>query len=117
MARKDIQIEQLITVSRELATVQTQLEEFGAQKANLRRRVDTELLTMTWRAPLSAYQSAKAPIADAIKAFGANFREAVAQVVTFLAFVLPWLIIVVPLAWVVRRAWRWLRRRRQPQVV
>ena len=116
MGRKDIGVEQLITVSRELAGVQTQLEEYGSQRANLRRRVDTELLTLSWRAPVTAYQSAQTPVADALRSFGANFREAVSQVIVFLAYVLPWLVIIVPGLMLVRWLWRrtsaWLGRRR-----
>jgi hypothetical protein len=116
MARKDIGVEQLITVSRELATVQAQLEEFGSQRANLRRRVDTELVTLSWSAPVTAYQSAQTPIADALRSFGANFREAISQVIVFLAYVLPWLVIIAPGLMLVRWLWRrtsaWLGRRR-----
>jgi hypothetical protein len=111
MGRKDIGVEQLITVSRELATVQAQLEEFGSQRANLRRRVDTELVTVTWSAPVSAYQSAQTPVSDALRSFGANFREAVSQVIVFLAYVLPWLVIIVPGLMLVRWLWRWASAR------
>jgi len=116
MVRKDIGVEQLITVSRELATVQAQIEEFGSQRTNLRRRVDTELLTINWRAPVGVYESAQSPVRDALRSFGANFREAIAQVITFLAFVLPWLVIAVPGLMLVRWLWRrvseWFHRRR-----
>jgi hypothetical protein len=113
MGRKDIGVEQLITVSRELASVQTQLEQYDSQRANLRRRVDTDLLTLSWRAPVTAYQSAQTPVADAIRSFGANFREAIAQVVIFLAYVLPWLVIAVPGLVAIRWLWRWIGARLQ----
>jgi hypothetical protein len=115
MGRKDIGVEQLITVSKELASVQSQIEHFDSQRANLRRRVDTELLTLNWSAPVSAYQSAQTPVRDALKSFGSNFREAVAQVLVFLAYVLPWLVIVVPglilVRWLWRRVGAWRSRR------
>jgi hypothetical protein len=120
MSRKDIGIEQLITVSKELASVQAQIEQFDSQRANLRRRVDTELLTLNWSAPVSAYQSAQTPVMDALKSFGSNFRDAIAQVLIFLAYVLPWLVILVPGLILVRWLWRWvsawLQRKKTPIV-
>ncbi len=109
MRRKDIAVSDLITVSRELATVQSQLDDYGSQRANLRRRVDTELLTINWSPPAEAFQSAESPVLDAVKSFGANFKEAIAQVITFLAYVLPWLLIGVPAFFLVR--WIWVRAR------
>jgi SMC interacting uncharacterized protein involved in chromosome segregation len=46
MKNKELKIEQLITVSKELATVQAQIEALASQHANLRRRIDTDLLTL-----------------------------------------------------------------------
>jgi hypothetical protein len=116
MRRKDIGVSDLITVSRELATVQSQLEEFGAQKANLRRRVDTELLSINWSPPLGTFQSAQSPITDALRSFGADFREAVGQIIVFLAYLLPWLAIGIPalilLRWLWRRIGVWVARQR-----
>jgi hypothetical protein len=115
MRRKDISVSDLITVSRELAGVQSQLDSFGSQHANLRRRVDTELLTITWTPPPETYRSAQSPVLDALKSFGANFKEAISQVITFLAYVLPWLLIAIPAVVLLRGAWRrggawWARR-------
>src|SRR5262245_37143645 len=44
MKGRDLKLDQLITVSKELATVQTELDAVATQRANLRRRLDTELL-------------------------------------------------------------------------
>lgn len=105
MSRKDMKVADLITVSRELATVQSQLDEFGAQRANLRRRVDTELLTIEWSPPFTAYQSASSPILDALKSVGANFKEAIGNIITFLSVLLPWLVIAVPGLFLIRWLW------------
>jgi hypothetical protein len=117
MKSKDLKIEQLITVSKELATVQTQIDALGTQQAQLRRRVDTDLLTIHLSPPDGAYQSQQTPIRDALRVFGSNFRDAVSQVITFIAFLLPWLVILLPALLLLRLFWswagRWLARRRQ----
>jgi hypothetical protein len=117
MKSKDLKIEQLITVSKELATVQTQIDALSTQQAQLRRRVDTDLLTINLSPPDGAYQSQQTPIRDALRVFGSNFREAVSMVITFIAFVLPWLVILLPGLFLLRVFWVWagrmLARRRQ----
>lgn len=117
MKSKDLKIEQLITVSKELATVQTQIDALSTQQAQLRRRVDTDLLTIDLSPPDGAHQAQQTPIRDALRVFGSNFREAVSMVITFVAFVLPWLVILLPALFLLRLFWvragRMLARRRQ----
>lgn len=117
MRRKDMKVADLITVSRELATVQAQLDEFDAQRANLRRRIDTDLLTITWRPPVGVFESARTPIRDSFKSFGSNFSDAIAQVIDFFAYALPWAVVLVPGLFLFRWLWRgigiWLSRRKQ----
>ena len=117
MKSKDLKIEQLITVSKELATVQTHIDALSTQQAQLRRRVDTDLLTINLSPPDVTYRSQETPIRDALRVFGNNFREAVSMVITFIAFVVPWLVILLPALFLLRMFWswagRWLARRRQ----
>jgi hypothetical protein len=111
MKSKDLKIEQLITVSKELATVQTQIDALSTQQAQLRRRVDTDLLTINLSPPDGAYLLQQTPIRDALRVFGSNFREAVSQVITFIAFVLPWLVILLPALFLTRVFWSWAGRK------
>lgn len=110
MKSKDIKIDQLITVSRELASVQSQLDSLGSQRANLRRRVDTELLTIQLSLPRYDYAANNSPVTDAFRSFGAEFREAIGSVIRFLAILLPWLVIILPGIFLLRLFWRWIGR-------
>ncbi|MGH8188835.1 MAG: DUF4349 domain-containing protein, partial [Steroidobacteraceae bacterium] len=110
MKSKDIKIDQLIAVSRELAAVQTQIDSSSTDRANLRRRVDTELLTINLQPPLRDYAAQQTPVRDSLGQFGSMFREAIGQVITFLAFLLPWLVIIVPGLFLLRLFWRWMGR-------
>ena len=110
MKSKDLKIEQLITVSKELATVQTEIDTLSTAQAQLRRRVDTDLLTISLSPPEGSYQAQQTPIRDAFKLFGSNFREAVANVISFIAIVLPWLVIVLPGLFLLRAFWGWIGR-------
>jgi len=107
LARKDTNVADLISLSKELAATQTQLEQLTNQNAQLRRRIDTDLLTITWQVPASQARSAEAPVRDAMSSFGANFREAIGSVIEFLAQLIPWLVIGLPALVLLRMFWRW----------
>lgn len=113
--RKDLKVEQLIAVSKELASVQTQLDEVGTQRANLRRRIDTELLTIELSPPAAAYRGEQTPVRDALRSAGSDFLRAIGQVISFLAMLAPWLAVGVPGVILLRMFWRfvgrWLARR------
>lgn len=111
MKNKDLKIEQLITVSKELATVQTQIDALSTEQAQLRRRVDTDLLTIDLSPPNEVYLAQQTPILDALKSFGSNFREALGDVIRIIAVILPWLVIVLPGLFLLRWFWSWIRRR------
>jgi len=110
MKSKDLKIEQLITVSKELATVQTEIDAASTQQAQLRRRVDTDLLTINLSPTRAEYFSQQTPIRDALRLFGSNFREAVSHVISFIAIVLPWPVIVLPGLYLLRAFWSWIGR-------
>ena len=110
LQRKDLKVDQVITLSKEVSSTQTQLDTLKTQRANLQRRVDTELLTIDFSPPVGTYAAQQAPIAEAIRSFGSDFRDAIAQVIRFIAALLPWLVILVPGVVLLRLFWRWITR-------
>ncbi|GFE85686.1 hypothetical protein GCM10011488_06400 [Steroidobacter agaridevorans] len=111
MKNKDIKIDQLITVSKELASVQSQLDSMSTQRANLRRRIDTDLLTINLSLPRQDYTSEQTPVRDALRSFGSDFREAVSMVIRFFAVLVPWLVVILPGLFLLRLFWQWIGRK------
>ena len=110
LERKDLKVDQIIGLSKELSSTQTQIDTLNTQKANLLRRTNTELLNLDLSLPSQPYTAEQTPIWDALRTFGSNLGDAVAQVIRFSAFLLPWLIIVVPGIVLLRLFWRWITR-------
>jgi uncharacterized protein DUF4349 len=108
--RKDLNVDQLITVSKELATVQTQIDALGTQRANLRRRVDTDLLTINLSLPREESSREQHPVRDALRSFTGQFWEGVGMVIDFIAYFLPWLLVIIPGLFLLRLFWRWMSR-------
>lgn len=111
MKSKDLKVEQLIAVSKELAGVQSQIDTVGTQRANLRRRVDTDLLTIELALPQRAYALNQNPVTQALRDFGHDFRKAVGMVIRFLALLIPSLVIILPGLFLLRLFWRWMGRK------
>lgn len=108
LGRKDLKIDQVISLSKEISSTQTQIDALNTQRANLQRRVDTELLTINFSPPKEDLVADQTPIMDAVRSFGVNFRDAVAEVIRFTAALLPWLVIIVPGLVLLRLFWRWI---------
>jgi len=101
--RQGTNIDALIRINQELAQAQSQLEAATGESAHLQQRVDTQVLTVKMTAPGDDHRPS--PVAGALRDFGRDFGQASAAVITFVAWALPWLVLVVPVAWGVR-AWR-----------
>jgi hypothetical protein len=91
--------EALIKLHRELAEVQSSIDNAATSRAQLRRRVDTELLTVAVHEHAKAGQGSK--VRQAVEDFGEDLLRGVAMLITFVASTIPFALagIVGYLAW------------------
>jgi len=65
--------------------------------------------------PPQDYAAELSHVRDAVHSFGTNLREGIASAITFVAILLPWLVIIVPGVFLLRLLWRvtgrWMARR------
>jgi hypothetical protein len=99
-------IKTMMSVNEELARVQSQLESATGERAHLQQRVATETLTIGIGTTDAHERDAWQPMSRSLHEFGANLASAAAGAITFIAWVIPWLVVLVPLGWFVRRLWR-----------
>ena len=104
---KGSQLKDLIAVERELARVQGQIEGSTARLRVLRTRVSMSQVYLNYETKsVAASRSSFTPIKRALNDFIGTVAHGFAGVIRFTAFILPWLIIGIPLLWIVRRFWR-----------
>ncbi len=101
-------INALIRVNQELAQVQSQLEAVNGERAHLQQKIDTETLTVNISTGDGSAGNAH-PVARALRDFGHNLSQGVAGAITFVAYLIPWAVVILPLGWALR--WLWRRRR------
>lgn len=109
-AKAGSDIKALMSVNEELARVQSQLESATGDRAHLQQRLDTETLTVAIGTAGEYERQGWQPIASSLREFGANLGAATGAAIAFVAWAIPWAVVLVPLAWLARRLW--LRRRR-----
>ncbi len=104
-------IDALIRINEELAQTQSQLEAVTGESAHLHLRVDTQVLDVQIAPP--ATERRATPVGDALSAFGHDFASAVGAAITFVAYAIPWLVLMVPVVWALRRLRARWRKARQ----
>ena len=102
-------IKTMMSVNEELARVQSQLESATGERAHLQQRIATETLTVGIAALGENDRHAWTPLSSALHEFGANLGAAAGAAISFVAYAIPWLVVLLPIAWGLR--WLWRRRR------
>lgn len=110
---RDAKLQELLSVERELARVQAEIESATAQLKTLRQRVSMSVMDIRYESRARAVtQSAFSPVIEALTGFFRTLSQGLASVIGFIAVALPWLLFVI-LPGIALFRWV-LRRRRKP---
>jgi hypothetical protein len=101
---------ELLETERELARVQGEIDARESVLAVMRARVSMSTLDLSYQSKATAVTGGTfEPVSDAVTSFARVVAQGLGAIITLVAFLLPWLIVIVPLVWLVRR---WLGRRK-----
>jgi hypothetical protein len=103
-AKAGTNIDAAIKVASELSTVQNNLEQATGQAAYQAKRTTTDIVTIHFS--VTERRAFWRPIHDAIRDFLGNLSEGISQAITAVAYILPWLLVVIPGLYLVRFLWR-----------
>ncbi|MFD0725690.1 DUF4349 domain-containing protein [Lysobacter brunescens] len=109
--RKDLKVDDVIALSEQLSRVEAELEAAERDAASHRRRLETQLLTIQFSP--HATQEGRSEVAEALADTGRMMAASTAVVVRVIAALIPVVIALVIGIWLLRRMWRWVRRRRR----
>ena len=97
-------IDAAIKVASELSTVQSHLEQATGQAAYQVKRTTTDVVTIRlWVTEQKAFWR---PIRESVRNFFGNLSEGISQAITAVAYILPWLLVVIPGLYLVLFLWR-----------
>ncbi len=106
--RANNDVDSLIKLSHELAQVQSELEAAEGTQARLKQRVETEILNVTLETGTKSVFWK--PITSALLDFGGNLSQGISSAISGIAYLLPWLVLILFGVWGCRKLWlRWGR--------
>jgi hypothetical protein len=106
LADKSAKFKDIIDVERELANTQSQLDSMVSMRKILSQETDLVAVNIDFTATQGiTEQGFFAPVARALKDAGRLMMESFANVITFVMGAIPWLLIGIPIIWLVRRSW------------
>lgn len=107
---KTAKFKDIIEVERELANTQSQLDSMMSMRKILSQETDLVAVNIDFTAAQGiTEQGFFAPVARALKDAGRVMMESLAAVITFVMSAIPWLLIGIPVIWLVYRYWTKIR--------
>ena len=104
--RDDADLADLVSLERELARVQGGIESIESNLRNMRGRVTMSTVDLGYTSRVTVTSSgAVNPVMAALRDIVRNFSMALGAVITFVAVTTPWLILIIPVIWLLLR-WR-----------
>lgn len=102
-------IDSMIKLNHELADVQGRIEGLAGAQSHLMQRVDTEILNVS----ISSYRNPSfwSPIGESFSGFGNELSDGIATVITGLAYIIPWGLVVALIVWGLRKLWKGRKRK------
>lgn len=99
---------EVVDLKQELAAIQSDIDAARTAVATMKKRVAMSKLTLTYTtATAAASRGTWAPLTAALGGIGPNFVSALTVMVTVFSYLAPLGLVIVPLAW-------WIRRQRKP---
>lgn len=106
-AKSSNNVEALVKLSQELASVQSELEAATGAEARLLERVNMDLLNISIQS--RTQRGFWSPVKRSLSDFGSNLSEGIASAVTGVAYMIPWALILLVVGALARKLWRKVR--------
>ena len=97
-------IDAMIKVTKELTQVQADIEKLTGESSYQKRRTQTDIINILFLS--DKYSSFWSPISKSISDYWKNLSDGISYAITGTAYVIPWLIILVPIFILIRIIWR-----------
>jgi hypothetical protein len=97
-------VDAAIKIASELSTVQTNLERANGEAAYQTKRTTTDVVNIEF--VVAEHKAFWRPVREAFRDFLGNLSNGVSQAITAVAYIVPWLLVVLPGLYLVRFLWR-----------
>jgi len=113
MQTKTNKVKDLLEVERELGRVRENIERMEGRKRFMDDRLSFSTITINLYEPHVYTTSVFDPVKDAFSKAGGLLMASIGGLITFLAIVIPWLIIVIVFVWIVIKLFKRRKRKKE----
>jgi hypothetical protein len=112
LAKPSASVKDLVDIQEQLTEAQSQLDSETAQRKILANETEKVAVDITFGVePSGRGTSAWAPIGDAFRESGSDLAVSTGWLISAIVTIIPWLVLIVPLFWLLGKLWRRLRRK------
>jgi Domain of unknown function (DUF4349) len=113
LARPSATVKDLVEIQKQLTDTQSELDSETAQRKILANETEKIAVEIAFRAERpSGNAGGFAQVWDALRESGSTLADSTASLITVIVAVIPWLVLIVPGVWLLAKAWRKLKLRR-----
>ncbi len=114
LAKPSTAVKDSVEIQEQLTEVQSNLDSETAQRKILANETEEVAVVISFRIERTNEGGGGfIVIRDALRESGSVLAESVASLITVVVAIIPWLIVIVPLLWLLRKIWRKFRRGRR----
>src|SRR6266481_1734814 len=113
LTRPSATVKDLVEIQKQLTDTQSELDSETAQRKILANETEKIAVEIAFRAERpSGNAGGFAQVWDALRESGSVLGESTASLITAIVAIIPWLILIVPAVWLLAKAWRMVKLRR-----
>jgi len=114
LAKPSATVKDSVDIQQQLTEVQSNLDSETAQRKILANETEKVAVVISFRIERTADGGGGFNvIGDALRESGSVLAESIASLITVVVAVIPWLIVILPLLWLLRKRWRKYRKGRR----
>ena len=115
LARPSATISNIVEIDKQLTDTQAELDTETAERKVLADETEKVALEVSFRVPETApITTGLSEIWDSLRGAGSTLGDSLANLITTIVFLIPWLLALLPCSWLLIKAWKRSRRRPIP---
>jgi Domain of unknown function (DUF4349) len=117
LAKQTATVKDLVEIQKQLTDTQSELDSETTQRKILANETDKIAVEISFRVERrDTHAGGFAQIWNALRGSGSILADSTASLITTIVTIIPWLLLIVPLGWLLGKGWKKLRLRRSGAV-
>ena len=112
LGKPSASVRDLVEIQKQLTDTQAELDSEAAQRKVLANETEKVAVEISFHVASSGGAGALGQIWNALSESGSVLADSTASLITVIVAVIPWLVLIIPAFWLLRRIWKGFRRKK-----